>query len=182
MNFKELKYIAEYPRYAATPDGKIYSFKSDQFLKPIMTPNGYYKVSLCKHGSTKQISIHRIVASLFCKREDGATQVNHINGIKSDNRYQNLEWCTASHNMKHAYSMGLAKGISKWGESNSCSKLTEVEVEQIITAFMQGKSQKQVAKLVGVNLNTVRQITSGRTWRSVSKRLGYTPKFGFKDK
>lgn len=72
--------------------------------------NGYLRVSLCREDSKiKTISIHRLVASAFLLNANNLPQVNHIDGNKRNNRTDNLEWCTQSENMIHAYKNGLEK-------------------------------------------------------------------------
>lgn len=72
---------------------------------------GYYQVRLYKDRKYKNFSIHRLVAQAFIPNLENKAQVNHINGIKTDNRMENLEWCTQSENMIHAYKTGLQKPI-----------------------------------------------------------------------
>lgn len=181
MNFNELKYIAEYPRYAATKDGTIYSFHSNKFLKLVKKPNGYMVVSLSNQGKVRQILVHRIIASLFCNKPQDCNQVNHMDGDKTNNHSFNLEWVTAKQNNDHALSTGLkTPGFIGEGEDNPSHKLTEIQVERIIDLRLDGFSNKRISDLLKINSNTVNGILSGQTWHHVSKRLGYTPKNGFK--
>ncbi len=83
---------------------------------------GYRKVSV----GGKDVFVHRLVAEAFIPNPNGWPEVNHINGDKADNRAQNLEWCTRSMNMLHAYDTGLHGGSSRsgsdhpaWGKSGS---------------------------------------------------------------
>jgi hypothetical protein len=71
---------------------------------------GYLGVSL---GRGKMKSIHRIVAEAFLPNPEEKTEVNHINGIKADNRVVNLEWATRSENMKHAFRKGLNRTVAR---------------------------------------------------------------------
>ena len=78
-------------------------------LKPCHATGDYLSVSLCKNCVEKRVLIHRIVAETFLENINNKSCINHINGIKSDNRIDNLEWCTQSENMLHAYKTKLIK-------------------------------------------------------------------------
>jgi len=63
---------------------------------------GYFGVGLCKNGKVKTFYVHRLVAISFISNSDNKSCINHKNGIKTDNRIENLEWCSQKENVKHA--------------------------------------------------------------------------------
>lgn len=94
----------------ADRNGRKTSGFSSRILKPGSDGCGYLRVRLTGHdGNLHQWLVHRLVLIAFVGEEKGKPQANHINGIKSDNRLENLEWVTRSENMIHAYGIGLEK-------------------------------------------------------------------------
>ena len=93
--------------YKVTSDGKIWSIKSNKFLKLNFKKNGYVYVELNKNGVGKTLRVHRIVAESFIDNPENKKTVNHKNGVKSDNRVSNLEWMTVQENTIHAYENGM---------------------------------------------------------------------------
>ena len=86
--------------YAVTEDGQIYSCKRKMFLKQCIVA-GYQVVSLSKSGQRKTHYVHRLVADAFLPNPDSLPEINHKNEIKTDNRVDNLEWCTNIYNMNY---------------------------------------------------------------------------------
>lgn len=78
-----------------------------KILKTKVNRNGYVEVALSKEGKTKTFLLHRLIAIHFIENSKKLPCVNHKNGIKSDNRIENLEWCSASENTRHAYENNL---------------------------------------------------------------------------
>lgn len=74
-----------------------------KLLKQKTDKDGYSEIILCKNSKYKTFKVHRLVAINFVDNNDDKPQVNHINGNKSDNNVNNLEWVTASENLKHKH-------------------------------------------------------------------------------
>ena len=77
---------------------KYYGWYQIKILKPIKTQNGYLRVHLAKNGIFHKTSIHRIVAEAFIPNPDNLPLINHKNEDKTDNRVENLEWCSWKYN------------------------------------------------------------------------------------
>jgi hypothetical protein len=104
-----MKVISEYPDYAITEDGIVWSLRFNRKLCPKANSRGYMQVVLCKDLKYKNYTVHRLIAENYIDNVNNFKMVNHINGIKTDNRIENLEWCTASQNIQHAFDTGLKK-------------------------------------------------------------------------
>lgn len=79
------------------------SIQKEKLLKPQVKANGYQIIGLWKNSKCYTRSAHRIVAEAFIENPDGKPDINHKNGVHNDNRVANLEWCTPSENLKHAF-------------------------------------------------------------------------------
>lgn len=90
-------------------------FRDGRILKQVVNSYGYYCVTIkYLNGKQKVCPVHRLVAQTFIPNPDNKPQVNHIDGIKTNNHVNNLEWCTPSENLKHAFKNGLNKGGRPW--------------------------------------------------------------------
>lgn len=89
--------------YGVTDEGKVFNLNTGQQKQPVFDKvTGYYKVQLWANNKMKCLFVHRIVAEAYKILEDGKRYVNHKNGIKTDNRVDNLEWCTNRENSIHS--------------------------------------------------------------------------------
>jgi hypothetical protein len=127
------------------------------------TKRGYLISSLTGELGRKHIPNHRLVAKAFIPNPENKPCVNHKNGIRNDNRVENLEWCTYQENSQHAKSMGFIK--PKLGELAACVKLTNTQVLEI---FNSNKTHEQLGKEYGVSSKTVGCIKIGTSWSHVT--------------
>lgn len=168
------KDIAGYEgQYAVTDDGRIYSHSrvnhsgrlvKGRWLKPGTDRDGYLKVCLYLDGEKNYQFVHRLVASAFLDNPHSYAEVNHVNGIKSDNRASNLEWVSRSQNNAHAYRAGLRKALN--GERHPNSKLTSEQVVDILSC--KSMSHAELAKKHGVSQVLISRIIRKEAWVEVN--------------
>jgi len=96
------KQIEGFTGYLIYNDGRIFSTKSNKFLKQFPGSSDYMQVGLSKKGRVKIVMVHREVAKAFLPNPENKPQVNHKNGKKHDNSVSNLEWVTKSENALHS--------------------------------------------------------------------------------
>lgn len=92
--------------YGITDDGRVFSKRNQIFLKPYVNTGGYLRVNLTVGGKTTHAYIHRLVAEAFVPNPHNLSVVNHIDADVTNNRVENLEWCTQKDNIKHSRKLG----------------------------------------------------------------------------
>lgn len=127
------------------------------------TKDNYQRIVLMKEGVKTRYQAHRLVALAFIPNPDNKPFINHIDGNKSNNNADNLEWCTASENVTHADITGL-RDMSKHHPSNS-KKIKCLETGEIFVSYY------QAVKWLGKTSNSISALARGT--RSYGKAFGY---------
>ena len=99
--------------YEINKNGEVRNAKNKNTIVGDINNCGYYRVSLYNQGQSKRYFRHRLVAEQFLDKPEGKDFVNHIDGDKSNNSLENLEWVSQSENEKHAFENGLKQKTNK---------------------------------------------------------------------
>lgn len=104
--------MKEFNHYWVSNMGRVKNNRTGKILKASFNSYGYLMVILYKNKKRKPLTIHRAVMLTFCPVSNSSEmEVNHINGVKTDNTINNLEWCTQAENIEHAFKIGLKKRV-----------------------------------------------------------------------
>lgn len=166
MKEREWCRICGFEQYEVSNFGEVRSWHKGQpklLSTPPVKEGSYHAAHLHKGGKNVSVLVHRLVAAAFIPNPDKKPQVNHINGIKSDNRAENLEWCTQSENNLHAFSSGLRAPAC--GEDNAIAKLTPEQVDYIrqnYKPYVNGGAK--LGRKFGVSASTIKSIIQNKSW------------------
>lgn len=162
--------------YSVTSDGRVWSHpkgtnnKAGKWMA-IDTASSYPMVCLFKDGKKKRHLVHRLVAEAYVANPNALPQVNHLNGDKSDNRAENLEWCNGSINRIHAWETGLQ--VATEAHKASARKagygrrlFTMDQAREIRKAYSSGAaSQNNLAKSYNTSRQVIRGIVTHETYK-----------------
>ena len=142
-----------------TRKGKIFKIRFKQNRR-------YMVIRLCKYGYILNAPVHRVIAMTFIPNPDNKPQVNHINGIKTDNRVENLNWVNNSENVLHAIDSGLMKYAV--GENHGSALFTEEDVLKIRELHASKKyNMVEIGKMFNTNNSRIYEIVSRKTWKHI---------------
>ena len=144
------------------------------YLLRLSLRNGYTYFNPVCNGIQTIAYVHHVVASAFLGVRPTGHEINHKNGIKTDNLSTNLEYISASENCKHAFRLGLSRPpggnnhIPARGERCGSARLTEKQVRELRRRHKNGEGLRPLAREFGVVHATVRLAVSGSTWSHVA--------------
>lgn len=165
-NYEGLYQVSNYGRVKSLP--RMYAQKHgiiEKILK-LQDSNGYLKCQIYKNGKQKRYFLHRLMAIAFIPNPNFLPCINHIDGNKLNNKIENLEWCTRSQNVRHAYKLGLI--ISRKGEKHPRARLKEIDVKNIRYLYGNHKySRRELAKIYCIGKTTLQHIICRDSWNHI---------------
>lgn len=139
-----------------------------KILKTGVDGTGYPKVTLCYKRIIKKIHVHRLVAQSFLPNPNNYPCVNHKDGNKTNNKVENLEWCSYSYNNFHAYKNNLKNPYLRFGESNPRHKLNKSDIIEIKKMLRTNLSRKSIAEKFGVSKGCIESVKYGQSWNHIN--------------
>lgn len=164
---EEWRFLELYPHVEVSSLGNVRNIWRNQVIarKPILHETGYLVVTI-RTGVKKGVSrrIHVLVAEAFIGPKQPKMDVNHIDGVKTNNCLENLEYVTRSENLKHSWRIGTSTytPFAERGEKSIHSKVKDSDVLAIQEAYVAGETRKSIAARYGISYYTVWDYTSGR--------------------
>ena len=171
--------------YAVTSDGCVWAYEKTRlrtyaarWLKQHPNEDGYMLATLCDNGKRRTFKTHQIVALAWISPQPTpAHEVNHKNGVKSENRADNLEWTTRRENVQHAWRTGLS-AVSEANRAASRETIkkahaairgvTHAEADEIRRLVANGMTKAGAGRLFGLTSWSVRDIVAGKTYQVVA--------------
>ena len=148
--------------YAVNESGEVWSLRYGRKLSPRDNGTGYFHVHFCIKRRHSMRYVHRIVAEAFIDNPSSRKEVNHKNGLRGDNRVENLEWVTREENMQHARKSG--RWVPGGGRKR---KLGAETIPLIRKRYADGETQEALGKGFGVSQVTISKIIRREFWAEI---------------
>ena len=171
MSGERWKWVPDYEGlYAVSDEGRVMGMPKKTHFGHIMETKqnhrGYEIVYLCKNNSKKSFAVHRLVATAFCENRESKPEVNHKDGVKTNNRASNLEWATRSENEIHAYRVLGKEPNRPWADKPR--RFARVFTDEQAAAIRRDtRPSRIVAEEYGVSHTTIKNIRARKIYKDV---------------
>ena len=146
--------------------GNVRNIKTGRILKSNFIGKGYLAVQLCKNGFKKSLQIHRLVAAAFIPNLENKDQVNHIDGNKTNNNVENLEWVSCSENIKHAYEvLKRPSSVPKKNNMEKGSKRIQnpiLQLDKQLNVLNEYQNAKIASTILSIDYSSIMKCLIGR--------------------
>ncbi|MBE6993392.1 MAG: hypothetical protein E7423_01920 [Ruminococcaceae bacterium] len=136
-------------RYEISSYGRVWSNISRKILRSYVNSAGYVLITFPINGEKKRRQVHKLVADAFIPNPENKPQINHIDADRTNNHVENLEWCTASENTRHAFKLGRAK------------RAPHHEKAVVRSDGKEYRSMSEAARDLGVPYSYIRDVCNG---------------------
>lgn len=162
-----MKEIPGFPGYFITKDGRIWSNKQRKLWRRLkLDRDGYFQVDLWKEKRSIFCGVHRLVLETYVGPCPEGMQCRHLNGVRTDNRLDNLCWGTPKENMQDRELHGNT--FHAQGEKQGASKLTERDVRMIVYMYRTGEFfQREIAEIYNIGRELVSKIILRKRWKHI---------------
>ena len=171
-----MKPIPNFPNYSITKDGRVWSTPRNGtrggWIKSFIGVTGYIYINLYGGKGIYQKKIHRLILETFVGPCPSGMEACHNNGIKTDNKLENLRWDTKSANIKEAVLCGSHPSAHQNGEDNPRAKLTEDKV--MLIRYLRDVAKftlKDIAWQFDVHISTIGRICQRKTWKYLDAKI-----------
>ena len=174
--------------YAVTEDGRVWSYPKrtavgrnggtredgGRWLNLVRVTNrtAHLRAYLHREGKKIGMLVHRAVALAHIPNPNDLPHINHKDGDPTNNRIENLEWCDAAANARHAVANGLTKMPKQSGTANSQAKVSEDDIVEMRRRHAEGESCASIARAFGIDPKTAWDICNFKRWAHVSQGSG----------
>ena len=155
--------------YSISNLGRVKNNVTNKIVQSSFDNWKYHQVGLyVETGKKVKYKVHRLVAMYFIPNPNNYEQVNHIDGNKDHNYESNLEWCTPSQNLQHAYDTNLRDSQKYAGSKSHLATIDESVAHQICKLLQEGKTNQYIQQTLSVSSSIVCSIKSRYRWKHVS--------------
>lgn len=175
--------IKDYPDYTIYEDGRIYSHKTNKFMKVQIANNGYYSLELTNDKGHKRIALHRLLAENFIPNPLNLPIINHKDENKLNNALDNLEWCTHQYNLTYGTCIKRRVEHTNYKKMNlkeRCLKHNEeckrpvIQYDKVGNYIARYESGIAASKAFGKNHSHILECCKGKRYKTV---YGYIWKY-----